>query len=155
MSSRPVAAIERASMSVRYQRAELLHLVPMKLYVTRDSVAAGDDVDAPHRLEMEGPAEDDVGAAIAKVLAAGYLPRVSGGKATWSVASNRILGVVAQEWRSAKLIWNPDPSYRGLDTANGKLRLHFNYHAQHDPDLVLEILSDVRLRAPSDGADVQ
>lgn len=125
----------------------------MKLYVTRDSVAAGDDVDAPHLLEMDGPAQDDVGAAIAKILATRYLPRVSGGKATWSVTSRRILAVVAQEWRAPRLLWSADSSYRGLDTAGGKLRLHFNYHAQQSPDVVLEILSHVRLRVLSDDPD--
>jgi len=125
----------------------------MKLYVTRDSVAAGDDLHAPHRVEMDGPTQEDVEAAIARVLAAGYLPRISGDKATWSVTSNRVLAVVAQEWRAPKLLWSFDQSYRGLDTANGRLRLHFNYHAQHDPDVVLELLSQLRLRAVSDDPD--
>lgn len=119
----------------------------MKLYLTRDSVAAGDDVDAPHLMEIEGPATEDVGAAIARVLATGYLPRISGGKATWSVASNRIIAVVAQQWPQPKLLRSYDTSYKGLDVNEGKLRLHFNYHAQEEPETVLQILRRVRLTA--------
>jgi len=31
--------------------------------------------------------------------------------------------------------------------AQGQLRLHFNYHAQLDPEIVLEVLRRLRLRA--------
>ncbi len=119
----------------------------MKLYLTRDSVAAGDDVDAPHVMEMEGPTTEDVGAAIAAVLAAGYLPRIFEGNASWSVTSNRIIAVVAQQWPEPKLLHGHDSSYKGLDIRDGKLRLHFNYHQQEDPDTVVEILRRIRLNA--------
>jgi hypothetical protein len=119
----------------------------MKLYLTRDSVAAGDDVDAPHLMEIEGPAAEDVSAAIAYVLGIGYLPRISGGKATWSVASNRIVAVLAQQWSQPKLLRGYDTSCKGLDVAEGRLRLHFNYHGQEEPETVLKILRRVRLTA--------
>jgi hypothetical protein len=119
----------------------------MKLYLTRDSVAAGDDVGAPHLVEIEGPTTEDIGAAIANVLGIGYLPRVSGGRATWSVASNRIIAVLAQQWSEAKLLRSYDTSYKGLDIVEDRLRLHFNYHGQQEPETVLEILRRVRLTA--------
>lgn len=117
----------------------------MKLYLTRDSVAAGDDVDAPHFMEIEGPTTEDLGAAIARVLATGYLPRISGGKATWSVASNRVVAVLAQQWSQPKLLYGYDTSYKDLDVVEGRLRLHFNYHGQEEPETVLRILRRVRL----------
>jgi hypothetical protein len=120
----------------------------MKLYATRDAVAAGDDLDA-HIIEVEGPTQDDVEGAIKLIISSGYLPLISGGKATWSVTSNLILAVVAQQWRAPKLLRDWDRSYKNLDTADGALRLHFNYHAQVDPDLALEILRRVRLQAYS------
>ena len=119
----------------------------MKLYLTRDSVAAADDVNAPHAKEIDGPATENIGAAIASVLAMGYLPRVYGEKATWSVASNRIVGVLAQQWSEPKLLRSYDTSYKGLDVADGRLRLHFNYHGQEEPETVLKILRRIRLTA--------
>jgi hypothetical protein len=120
----------------------------MKLYVTRDSVAAADDVDAPHQLQIAGPPVDHVGAAIEKVLATGYLPQMQGGRATWSVVSNKPIAVVAQQWAKPQLIHSHESSYEGLDVRDGKLRLHFNYHAQLDPEIVLEVLRRFRLTAP-------
>lgn len=120
----------------------------MKILVTRDSVAAGDDIHAPHAMTMKGPSEVSVMAAIDAVLAGGYLPRIAGGRATWSVASNMLLAVVAQQWREPKILGAVvEDSYEGLDSAGGALRLHFSYHAQQDPDVVFEVLDRVRLNA--------
>ena len=96
---------------------------------------------------MDGPDREDVEAAIATVVASGYLPHISGGRATWSVSSGRTLAVVAQQWSGPRLLWGIDRSYRGLDIANGTLRLHFSDHLQQAPELVLEVLDRVRLRA--------
>jgi len=122
----------------------------VRLLVTRDSVAAGDDVDAPHRIELEGPEDENVEAAIAAVVASRYLPHVSGGRATWSVSSGRVLAVVAQEWPAPKMLWGVDRSHRGLDIARGTLRMHFSYHLQLDPKLVYDVLGRLRLRAVSE-----
>ncbi len=119
----------------------------MKLYVTRGSVAAADDVHAPHLLRIGGPPTEHVGAAIQKVLATGYLPQIQGGEATWSVVSNRPIAVVAQQWAEARLLHSHESSYEGLDVRSGKLRLHFNYHAQLDPEIVWRVLWGFRLTA--------
>jgi hypothetical protein len=122
----------------------------VRLLVTRDNVAASDDLDAPHRMELDGPAGDDVEAAIGIVVASGYLPHISGGRATWSVSSGRVLAVVAQEWPAPKMLWGVDRSHRGLDIARGTLRMHFSYHLQLDPKLVYDVLGRLRLRAVSE-----
>jgi hypothetical protein len=122
----------------------------VRLLVTRSSVAAGDDVDAPHRIELDGPDGEDVEAAIAAVVASGYLPHVSGGRATWSVSSGRVLAVVAQEWPAPRMLWGVDRSLCGLDVVRGTLRMHFSYHAQLDPQLVHDVLARLRLRANSE-----
>lgn len=119
----------------------------MKIYVTRDSVAAGDDIHAPHTMTIKGPPGQNVEAAIAAALANRYLPRIEGGRATWSVASNKLVAVVAQQWRKPRLLGAiSQDSYDGLDTEGGVLRLHFSYHAQQDPDVVFEVLDRVRLK---------
>jgi len=122
----------------------------VRLLVTRDSVAAGDDIDAPHQIELDGPAGEDLEAAIGTVLASGYLPHISGGRASWSVSSGRVLAVVAQQWTAPKMLWGMDRSLRGLDVSKGTLRMHFSYHTQLDPQLVYEVLSRLRLRAVSE-----
>jgi hypothetical protein len=122
-------------------------VVLVKLLVTRDNVAASDDLDAPHRVELEGPSREDIEAAIAIVVASGYLPHISGGRATWSVSSGRILAVIAQQWPAPRLLWGIDRSYRGLDIPKGTLRLHFSYHMQQAPEMVLDVLNRVRLHA--------
>jgi hypothetical protein len=122
----------------------------VRLLVTRSSVAAGDDVDAPHRIELDGPDGEDVEAAIAAVVGSGYLPHVSGGRATWSVSSGRVLAVVAQEWPTPRMLWGVDRSLCGLDVVRDTLRMHFSYHAQLDPQLVHDVLARLRLRANSE-----
>ena len=119
----------------------------MRLYVTRDSVAAMDDLLAPHTLKIAGPATQHVGAAIKEVLAARYLPHIEGGKATWSVVSNKPIAIVAEQWAEPRLVDRHATSYEGLDIRNGTLRLHFNYHAQLDPEIVWDVLWRLRLTA--------
>ena len=118
----------------------------MKLYLTRDSVHAGDDGDAPHEhtLVIAGPTLEQ---ALAAVREARYLPSISGGNATWSVASNRPIAVLAQQWPAPRLLFLTDADVRGLDWHGDTLRLQFNYHAQTDPELVLDVLRRLRLRA--------
>ena len=110
-------------------------------------------MDAPHLVEMDGPAGEDLEAAIATIVGSGYLPHVSGGRATWSVSSGRVLAVVAQEWPAPRMLWGVDRSYRGLDIVRGTLRLHFSYHAQHPPELVFDVLGHLRLRANTDAPE--
>lgn len=119
----------------------------MNLYVTRESVAAGDDVDAPHARTFAIPDAAPLEAALAAVLAARYLPSISGGLATWSVTSNIPLAVIAQQWSTPRMLFLTTRDREAIDRASGTLRLHFNYHAQIDPEIVLEVLRRLRLRA--------
>ena len=119
----------------------------MNLYVTRESVAAGDDVDAPHARTFALPHEASLETALVTVMSARYLPSISGGLATWSVASGIPLAVIAQQWPAPRMLSGVSDNLDALDRAPGLLRLHFNYHAQLDPEIVLEVLRRVRLRA--------
>jgi len=117
------------------------------LYVTRESVAAGDDVDAPHARTFALPQGASLETALATVMSARYLPSISGGLATWSVASGIPLAVIAQQWQAPRMLFGASDNPDALDRAPGLLRLHFNYHAQLDPEIVLEVLRRLRLRA--------
>jgi hypothetical protein len=112
------------------------------ILLTRDSVAAGDDADAPHNLLIEIGSNDTIEVILKRILDLQYLPKIYGGKATWSVAFNRSIAVIAQEWDEPKLIdFTYDLNQQGVD------KLHFNYHAQEHPDTVLRILSRFRTSA--------
>ena len=118
----------------------------MKVYVTRDSVHPGDDCDAPHATTIDVPGEISVSAAVEKILASRYLASISGGNATWSVMSSIPVAVVAQQWAAPRYYQLYDGLDR-LDIVAGTLRLHFNYHAQIDPEIVYRIFWGMRLRA--------
>jgi hypothetical protein len=86
----------------------------MELVITRDSVASGDDADAPHERRLDVPASADVAALVAP----------AGGR------DGRIVAVLAQQWNAPQYVVAPDEPF-GAD------RLHFGYLTQRDPDTVL------------------
>lgn len=116
-----------------------------EIILTRDSVAAGDDSDAPHYLTIEVDVEDRIGDILSAVLALRYLPQISGGKATWSVASNEPLAIIAQEWASPMFICMPDYPNQGTRGFFNIEALHFNYHAQDSPETAFQILRRFRI----------
>jgi len=120
----------------------------MKVLATRDSVAAGDDVHAPHERIFSFPDSLSPLQLIARIVADGYLATIAGGKATWSAVSGRPLAVVAQEWREPRGVPWREPPLSELEQRDGLYCIHFNYHAQRDPEAVLAILKELKLRAP-------
>jgi hypothetical protein len=119
----------------------------MNIYVSRDSVAAGDDLDAPHGRSFSLPDGAPLGDVLSEIIQSGYLPRISGGHATWSVVSSIPLAIVAEEWPEPRLLPMIESQKKEFDCRNGLLRLHFNYHAQIDPDTVYKVFWGFRLKA--------
>lgn len=119
----------------------------MKLYITRDSVAAGDDFDAPHVRDGSVDDNSDISQIVAACIAASPLPNIAGGCATWGLSSSVPLAVIAQQWLSPKLVSQFPPERERLDIVDGTLRLHFTYFEQDDPDDVFGVLSRLRLHA--------
>jgi hypothetical protein len=76
-----------------------------------------------------------------------WLPSIQGGCATWSIASNDILAVLAYEWPDLKFMPFLDERMRAADRRQGALRLYFNYHAQIDPETAYRLFCGLRLRA--------
>lgn len=106
----------------------------MKVFLSRDSVAAGDDTES-HDMTMELEAKDALD-PIGRVIAARYLASIQGGQATWVAVSHRPIAVCAQQWPAPRLIfWRPVDCKELLRAKDG-VRLHFSYLAQLDPDLV-------------------
>lgn len=119
----------------------------MKAYFTRDSVAAGDDGDAPHAVEIAVPDGMTVEQLVRTICQAAKLPSITGGKATWCLASRVPLAVIAQQWPAPRMIGLMPPKLSDLDADAKSIRLHFSYFAQQDPDTVFEVLRRLRLWA--------
>ncbi len=120
----------------------------MKLYVTRDSVCAADDGDAPHQRTLTVPDSQTVEPIVLAVVRGYELPEIFGGLATWSLSSNVPLAVIAQQWPDPRMTSALPRSVAECDTSGNYLRLHFSYFAQRDPEVVLEILQRLQLRSP-------
>ena len=119
----------------------------MDVYVSRDSVAAGDDGDAPHGQVITFADDMSVEEILKGIVDSGYLPSIAGGRAAWSVVSNVPLAVIAQEWPAPRMLPMLNGRLTQLDREAGTLRLHFNYHAQVDPETVYKVFWGFRLKA--------
>jgi hypothetical protein len=118
----------------------------MRVYASRDSVAYGDDLDAPHAASFSVSDGTPLEQVISDIVESGYLPRIMGGLATWSVVSGMLLGIVAQQWQRPRMVV-ASARPEGLDIEDGVLRLYFNYHTQIDPEIVRKVLWGFRLTA--------
>ena len=102
----------------------------LRIRVTRDSVCAGDDVEAPNEKHVEIHSFTEPEAFIQAVTHAYGMPLIQGGRAAWTVHLNgNKIGVVAQEWNS------PRASVRELHFEESN-HVFLRYHAQSDPDTV-------------------
>jgi hypothetical protein len=119
----------------------------MRILLTRESVAMGDDTDAPHHYEMTSDDNASLPAIIKAAIQANYLASIGGGKATWIVTSRIPIAVVAQQWTEPKIL-TPMPLLSRLDFLDNVLSMHFNYRVQQDPDLVYEECQRVHSRHP-------
>jgi hypothetical protein len=117
----------------------------MKILATRDSVAAGDDADAPHEQQFSFPDLTSIHQAIDQIVNSGYLASVCGG-ATWSVVCRVPISVVSQAWHHSRPVSQELQELAGIDVRDAVIRLHFNYHTQTDPEIVLEVLTRLKLK---------
>jgi hypothetical protein len=122
----------------------------MNILITRDSVSAGDDGNAPHSRLLSIGDDCSVHQVLESIREAG-LPIIGGGNATWVAWSGKPLGVLAQQWRQSKPTWKM--SYgtissraQEFDWSDGALRVHLNYLTQMDPDMVFSVVQDLTLR---------
>jgi hypothetical protein len=100
---------------------EVLEVNPkIPVLLTRDSVCAGDDCDAPHvkKLEVHSFLDPE---AFSKATSSGYLPPVAGVGHSWTCVLN---GVKIAEVRDAGV----RPLVRAVEFADEN-RVHFVYHS--------------------------
>ena len=120
----------------------------MKILLTRESVAMGDDANAPHHYEMTLVDNANLSAIIKAIVQSNYLACIAGGKATWAVISRIPIAIVAQQWAEPQLL-TPIPSLSSLNFSGNVLSMHYEYRVQQDPDLVYEEFQRVHTRASS------
>lgn len=112
----------------------------MLIHYTRDSVAMGDDVYAPHEIEFDLSSAATLEDVIHKIKAMSYLPKIYGGKATWVLYNGSTpLAVIAQQWEQAKIFDCRDLAIQKLFLKE-EVNLFFRYYAQQDPNDVFATL---------------
>jgi len=116
----------------------------MSVIVWRDSVAMGDDADAPHEWVVALPAEATVANLVTKILRKGYLPRIGGGNATWIVEGRRPVAVLAQQWSEPRWLVDSDAPLTDLSRKAGRANFEIRYWCQVGPNRVYACLRDGR-----------
>jgi hypothetical protein len=117
----------------------------MKILLTRDSVCAADDVDAPHPFAISIEDGSSSMQILQAIRASDYLPNMGGGNASWVPSSILPIGVIAQQWQNPKANWRVLPDMQGLDWSDGDLRVHVSYLAQIDPESALSVVERLTL----------
>ncbi|HEX8319035.1 hypothetical protein [Longimicrobium sp.] len=112
----------------------------MPIVVWRDSVAMGDDVDAPHEWSVPLASDTSIGALVEAVLRAHYLASVASGHATWIVEGARPLAVVAQEWAAPRWLVAPELPAAALARPGRRPEFQVRYWGQVDPGRVYDYL---------------
>jgi hypothetical protein len=115
----------------------------MKVIAARNAVHASDE---PEPFEFvvadRTPAEDILRQAADRR----WLPSIQGDRATWSLASNDVLAVLAYQWPDLRFMPFLEERMKNANRRAGALRLNFNYHAQVDPETAYRLFSDLRFR---------
>jgi hypothetical protein len=114
--------------------------VGIDMRLDRDSVAAGDDVEA-HARELSVDPRRLFVSFLREIVSDGYLPLIEGGHATWIVRTSRRgdpLAVLAQRrisWDPPTLIIEPSAEVEAVGSG-----LYFEYRAQAQAsDVVAEL----------------
>jgi hypothetical protein len=115
----------------------------MKVYVTRSSVAAGDDVDVPHARQFTFPDDSSTEDILNKIVKAGYLASIASGHASWVVTSHIPIAVVAQQWPGARMLTLSPNAQGKTDRVNEEMTLYFEYHEQADPEAIYSRLQSL------------
>lgn len=109
--------------------------------VERDSICAGDDIDAPHAMRFAFQLTDTLEQALSTIVDA-YLPNnIAGGKATWIVeAAGKSVAVVAQQWESPQFLIKPTTQLIECVVPEAPKGLFFRYWCQVSPVVVFDCL---------------
>ena len=118
-----------------------------QIVLTRDSVASGDDIDAPHSKKIEVNPNWKINKILEFITTSNYLPKIKEGKATWSIAINNPIAVFTQENpESPLLICHPEYPHQETKGFIDIKHIHFNYHNQQEAKEVFDVLLRFRIK---------
>jgi hypothetical protein len=111
-----------------------------KITLTRDSVSMGDDAGGTV-LEIEVNEDWLIEKILEEILIINYLPKIQGGKATWSVAFENPIAIISEQWEKPEIIIRSEFPFPHREKSKNFNRLHFSYYPNEEPWLVYRILS--------------
>ncbi|OUJ73173.1 hypothetical protein [Hymenobacter crusticola] len=107
----------------------------MTIHLTRDSVAASDDLTSSRFIVPDSTTLPEV---LQLVVAQSYLASIAGGKATWvAELQGKPIVVLAQQWQRPVFL---SSELSALPVKKKALQLHFRYYTQQNPEEVLSAL---------------
>jgi hypothetical protein len=112
----------------------------MSLIIWRDSVAMGDDIDAPHEWTVRLAGNATVADLVTKILRKGYLARIAGGLATWIVEGRQPVAVLAQQWSEPRWLVDSHTPASTLRRETGRANFEIRYWCQVEPEQVYACL---------------
>ncbi len=116
----------------------------LTLELDRDSVHPGDDCD-PHLTSITVDESITIETLLAMATAKCTLPKIYGGNATWfayiDAEPKYYLGVIAQQWKSPKLLTKPSETVGTVFSKANATKVIFRYWCQSDPNEVYLALS--------------
>lgn len=135
---RPEAQGEVIDALERYVAGEMPARRLTTLQLTRDSVAAGDDAEAPHRVELAVERGADALAVAEAILASNYTAHVAGGATWWlSLGPDRVVF----GFRSGRPFFLPVAAETHRLNAADVGAVHVVYARQDDPSALCERLA--------------
>ena len=114
----------------------------MSVIIWRDSVAMGDDADAPHEWAVPLPADATVASLVTKILRKGYLAEIAGGLATWIVEGSQPVAVLAQQWSEPRWLVDSGMPVAALRRKAGRANFEIRYWCQVAPERVYACLRE-------------
>jgi hypothetical protein len=118
---------------------------PENIIIWRDSVAAGDDVFAPHEIKIKVENTETIESTLEKILATHYLPSIQGGKATWIIFGKNPVAIIAQQWSKPHYLVAPVTHTKDLIEFTDDHQLEFIYWCQVEPN---EVVASIKLGKP-------
>lgn len=126
--------------------------ISLELRLTRDSVASEDDVGAPHEKVLKIKIEPTWLALFSAITEQDYLPRIDGGEATWVGVSTEPIVVIAQQWQQPiRSLGDEHADLIHFRKQKGRLRIHFSYLEQLDPEISFQVLKRCEFSAMTMG----
>lgn len=114
---------------------------PQSMIIWRDSVAAGDDVFAPHEQKIKIEDDETIETTLEKIVASHYLPSIQGGKATWILVGKIPLAIVAQQWSTPHFLVKSGARTKDLIDLSHEWQVEFRYWGQAEP---LEVIANIQ-----------